>query len=178
MQKIEQAAAALQAIANGIDKTANDAAAAEANAQQIAARAAAHGFLGVAQGMHQVQTILQQLTVQLRTASRHYREAAACVAAAGQERSPEHNIATLSAGQGKAGAAFTGLTAGLHTLADTQRMTATVLHGGQPAPMLARLDAIKQLLVGMAQHGTEARQGLESAISEAKQTGRVGSSGA
>ena len=53
-------------------------------------------------------------------------------------------------------------------------VAAAALQGGQPGPMLGRLDAIRQVLLAVVQHANAAKQHVETALAEAQQVGAEG----
>ena len=57
---------------------------------------------------------------------------------------------------------------------ELRAMTAGALQGGQPGPMLGRLDAIRQVLLAVVQHDNAAKQHVETALAEAQQVGAEG----
>lgn len=177
MPSLETTAAELHAIAASVDKAASDASATAAKAGEVAARAAASGFVGIAQGMHRVQSTVQEAVGLLRTVHSDCREAAGPVVAAAKETSPKETVAVLSAAMAKTEVIVNGLAGVVAKIDEALRMAVAILQGGQPGPLLGMLGEVKQLLVQTIGHTTEAKQHLTAAAAEVKQTGQFGHPG-
>ena len=59
-------------------------------------------------------------------------------------------------------------------IGEIQRQTAAALQGGQPGPMLQRLEAVRQVVLAVVQRCNGAKQQVETAVAEARQTGTAG----
>ncbi len=174
MAGIDAISADLQAMAAGIEQAHTAAAGADARAQEIAARAARSGFAGIAAGMVQVRRAIGEIRTRLTGIGAAVNEAVKPVTAAPQEMSPEQTITVLSPATEKLTAARDGIAATIGKVDQTRRLAATVLHGGQPGPMLTTLDAIKQILDQLTARCDAAQQHLRAAVAEARQIGGQG----
>jgi hypothetical protein len=98
-------------------------------------------------------------------------EATATVAAVPKETSPEQTIGVLAPVQEKVAGVRDGVAVAIAKVEQTKQLTAAVLHGGQPGPMLAMLECIKQALALVVQRAGTAKQQVETAVAEARQVG-------
>jgi len=74
-------------------------------------------------------------------------------------------------------AATLATAATIEKVSETQKLTATVLQGGQPQQLLALLESIKQTLIIVAQHAQGARKELDETLAEVRQAGQSGRPG-
>jgi hypothetical protein len=171
---IENVTGELRAMASGIDRAQANAAGADNTAQEIAARAAGSGFAGIAAGMSGLRRSIAEIRARLAGVGVSLNEAATAVAATPREISPEQTVAALAPAQEKVGGIRDDVVAIIATVEETKRLAAAALHGGQPGPMISALEAVKEILVLVAQRGGTAKQHVETAISAARQTGQQG----
>ncbi len=171
---IEKITGELLAMAAGVDKAQGDAATADARAQEIAARAARSGFTAIAAGVSQVRSAIAEVRARLVSVGGSINEAAAAVVAAPWEMSPEQTIAVLAPVQEKVGGVQDQVAATITKVEETKQVAAAVLRGGQPGPMVSALDAVKQVLVLVAQRAGTAKHGVQTAVGEARQLGGSG----
>jgi hypothetical protein len=174
MSDIDTISNELRAIAAGIDQAQNNAAAADSQAQEIAARTATSGFTGIVAGMSRIRDAITEVRARLTAASGSVAEAAAPVAAAPKQPSPQETITVLASATEKVTAARDGIVTALAKVDETQQLTAAILQGGQPGPMLAALETVKQVLIQVAQRCAAAAQHASAAISAARQAGGQG----
>ncbi|WP_435872830.1 DUF6244 family protein [Micromonospora matsumotoense] len=88
---------------------------------------------------------------------------------------PQETIAALTPVQSAVGAARDAAGSAITRIGETQQLVTTILHGGQPGPLLQALDGIKQVLVQVVARTSGARQAIEAAIAEAQRVGSAGS---
>lgn len=174
MSDIDAITSELRALAAGVDKAQANAAAADSQAQEIAARATRSGFTGIAMGMSRIREAIREVRAGLAGVSRSVSEATAPVAAAPKERSPQQTVAVLTPAAGKIAAARDGIAAAVAKVDEAQRLTAAVLQGGQPGPMLAALEATRKVLIQVAQRCAAANQQVDAASVAARQIGNQG----
>ena len=67
-----------------------------------------------------------------------------------------------------------GVGAVMEAIGKAQQLTNGVLQGGQPGPLLARLDAIRTTMLAVAQHTAQAKEHTTTALAEARKTGDQG----
>lgn len=131
-------------------------------AGQIASRTAAMGFTGIAQRMGGVQRMIQQLHGHVAAVGNAVNEARTPVGKAPDQLSPKDTIDLLSPVEEQIGAIQGGIGAAMEEVGRIHTQTAGALRGGQPGPMLQRLDAIRQVLQTVGQRATTAKQHVES----------------
>ncbi|MFC3504672.1 DUF6244 family protein [Micromonospora krabiensis] len=174
MTQVETIAGELQALRAGAERAQGLAAAADNQAQEIALRAAAAGFTAVAAGMARVRAAIGELRGRLGGLLTTIDEASTATSAVPREATPQDTIAALTpVHQGIVGAREASAATSTH-VGTLQRLVTTVLHGGQPGPMLQTLDGIKQVLALMAQRAGTAEQTVEAAIAAARRLGSAG----
>lgn len=164
----------VRAMTAGVERAQQEAAGADHAAQQIAQRAAASGFLGIAQSMARVRTAIGELRGGVSTVGEAVREAGALVAATPTRPTAQETIAACAPLGEKMDSIRTAVGGCVERVDQAKKLTAAVLHGGEPGPMLGRLDGVRQVLVALAHRVTEAKQHVETALAEAKATGRAG----
>lgn len=174
MSQIEQIISELRTMTTSVDSAQATAAQADGKALEVATRAARMGFVGIAQSVAQVRDAIQEIQARVATIKGSLSEATKPVTAAPQEISPEQSIAMLSPALETINTAATSVAATINKINDTQRLTVRILQGGQPAPMVAALEGIKQILTQVAQRCDVTKQLLGAAIAEARQTGDSG----
>lgn len=174
MANIEDLTGDLDAVRARIARAQDAAAAADTAAEQIASRAAASGFAGIAQNLVRVREAIREICVSVGALGQAAAEARAQVGTAPTQSSPEETINALSPVVHRVGELRQGISAAVEQVDRAKQLAAAALHGGQPGPLLARLDAIRQVLVAVADRAAAARQRAEAV---AVQAGQVGDSG-
>lgn len=164
----------LAAVTTGIGRAQETAAAADNAAGQIAARAAGSGFVGIAHAMARVRDAIKEIHARIAGLGTSVDEARTPVSSAPDQMSPEQTIAVLAPASEKITAIHGGIGATVTKVGEVQQLVAATLQGGQPGPMLGRLDAIKQVLVAVGQRCDAAKQHVETALAEARQVGAAG----
>ena len=150
------------------------AAAADHTAEQIARRAAAAGFAGIAHALTAVRTTIQQTHRQITDLTGQVSHATRPVAAAPKEISPAQTIALLTPAAETITKMQDGIRAAIEHVGKARQQAATALQGGQPGPLLGQLDQIRQVLAQTGQRATTARQHLTATIAQAQQIGQAG----
>ena len=62
----------------------------------------------------------------------------------------------------------------MEAITKAQQLAVAILEGGQPGPMLARLDAIRQTMLAVAERNNQTTQHLTDALAAARTTGDQG----
>lgn len=164
----------LAALTVGVQRALESCAAVDSAAVQIAARATGAGFTGIAQAMSGVRGGVQDLRAQIGTVGVTMAQAHGPVKAAPDQLSPQEEIAVLAPVSEMIATIQGDLLAAITKVAEVQRRTLATLQGGQPGPALARLDAVKQVLVALAQRADLTKQNVAAALAQA---GRLGDEG-
>ena len=130
----------------GVDRAGQAALAGQQVAQAIAQRAAASGFTGVAQSMGRVRDAVGEVRAGIGRLSEAVRSLGVAIASADREPLPQDLINICMSVLGRLGtvhAAIGGCIAGVDR---AKGLASSVLQGGEPGPMLARLEATRQVL--------------------------------
>ncbi|WP_434739347.1 DUF6244 family protein [Micromonospora sp. SH-82] len=174
MSSIEEITGQVRALTTGVERAQSLTAAADRQAQGVAARAAGGGFTAVAAGMAQVRAAIAAIRGGLGRVASAVGEAITATGRVPREATPQESISALApVGQGITGAREAA-TATIGHVDQARHLVGAVLHGGQPGPLLQALDSVKQVLVLLVQGGTNAQQTVEAAISQARQLGSAG----
>ncbi|MEV7230753.1 DUF6244 family protein [Polymorphospora sp. NPDC051019] len=96
------------------------------------------------------------------------------LAAVPRQSTPQETVAMLRPAMEKLNGIHAGVGGCIGQVDQAKQIAAAVLHGGDPGPLLARLDAILQVLAGVGQHVDAVREQIEAAIGEARRTGSSG----
>jgi len=171
---IEKITDELRAMSAGVDKAQANTAVADGIAQKIATRAAGAGFAGIAAGMSGVRNAIGEIRVRIAAAGGSITQAATAVVAAPREMSPEQTIAVLAPVQQTIDVTHAQVAAAVAKVDEAKQLAAAVLRGGQPGPMLSALEAVKQILVLVAQRAGSTKQQVQTGVGEARQTGASG----
>jgi hypothetical protein len=164
----------LQAMAAGVDRSQQEAAAVDHAIEQIAARAVASGFAGITVGLARVREVLGQARSRLTDAGGVLGEASRSVGAVAQQPSPQETITALTPVVAALTAVDGHVTATASAVEDARRLVTAALQGGQPGPTLSRLQQVLQLLATIRTRGAEARGHVETALAQAGQVGDLG----
>jgi Family of unknown function (DUF6244) len=164
----------LQGMAAGVERAQHAAAAADAQAEEVATRAALTGLAGIAIGMQQIRSAVGEIRQRLVNTARGISEATAPVQGASGKPSPQETIALLNSANGQVGAIRDGLAGLIGQVTQIQQQAGAVLQGGQPGPMVSALEQIKQVLAEVTVQSDTTRQALNVAIAQARQLGEQG----
>jgi hypothetical protein len=164
----------LRGLGDGLDRVQQAAAAAGQRAEEIAGRAAALGMMGVAIGVQQVQQQIMEVRQRLGTVDQSISAAVGLVAAAPPRPSPDQVVQALSPAGEQVGSASTGLTGAAQQVEQVQQQAHATLTGGDPGPLVQALGQVKQLALELTQQCTGARQTIDQAIVQVRQTGGLG----
>jgi hypothetical protein len=164
----------LRAMGEGIDRAQQAVAAANARAEEIAARAAMTGFVGISMGVQQVQLSIGEIRQRLMTLARSVEEAAGPVADASGGASPQETVALLNPASEHVSRVRDGVAGLVEQVTQVQQLTGAVLLGGQPGPMLAALDQVKQDLTGVIGQSDLTREAVAAAVAAAQGLGEQG----
>ncbi|MGN9764261.1 DUF6244 family protein [Micromonospora sp. SD12] len=174
MSHIEKITGELRALATGVDRAQALASAADNQAQEVALRAAGAGFAAVAAGLTRVRDGISAVRGGLGGLATTIGEATTTTAAVPQEASPHETITGLTPVQNACDGIRDTAAATIAQVRETRQLVTTVLHGGQPGPLVQSLESITQVLSLVAQRTATARQAVETAIGEARQLGSAG----
>ncbi|MFC8851225.1 MULTISPECIES: DUF6244 family protein [unclassified Micromonospora] len=174
MSHIEKITGELRALLTGVERAQGLAAAADRQAQEVALRAAAAGFVAVAAGVARVRDVIIGLQGGLGSLAGSIGEATRATVAVPNEATPQETIAGLAPVQSAVDSARDAAAGAITGVGEAQQLVAMVLQGGQPGPLLQALDGIKQVLVLVVARTTSARQAVEAAIAQARQLGSSG----
>lgn len=164
----------LQAMAAGVARAQQETAAVDHAVEQIAARAAASGFAGIAVALIRVREVVGQVRARLTAVSGVLGEASHSVAAAPQQPSPQEAITVLTPVVVALTAVDAGVAAAASGVEEGRRLVTAALRGGQPGPTLSRLQQVSQSLAEVRARGVEARQHVDVALAEAAKVGDLG----
>ncbi|GAA0909297.1 hypothetical protein Vau01_105920 [Virgisporangium aurantiacum] len=171
---IEDLTGDFDVISTGLARAQDTAAAAHTAAEQIGSRAAASGFAGIAQNMARVRDAVQEMGESVGALVKTSAETRAQVAAAPKQLSPQETIGALTPVAHRLDEVRQGTSVSIELVNRTRQLVGAALQGGQPGPMLARLDAIRQTLVAVAERVTTAKQHVEAVIARVGQVGDEG----
>ncbi|WP_232290440.1 DUF6244 family protein [Micromonospora sp. ATCC 39149] len=164
----------LQAMAAGVHRAQQQVAAVDHVVEQIAARAVASGFAGIAVGVARVRETTGQVRVRLTSVGEVIAEASRSLAAVPQQPSPQETITALTPLVAALNAADGGVIAAAAAVDEARRLVTAALQGGQPGPTLTRLQQVSQSLMEVRTRGAEARQHVDTALAQARQVGDLG----
>ncbi|MEV0730607.1 DUF6244 family protein [Polymorphospora sp. NPDC050346] len=166
--------AGLQTLTAGNDRAAQETVVVDHAIQQTGIQAAASGFVGVARNLALVRTVIGQIRTALSGMAAVAREAATTLAATPQQPAPQEITATLGAVSGNLNSITDGICRCIGQVDQAKQVTVTVLRGGDPGTLLARLDAIHTVLAAVGQRVAATRHQVEAATAEARSTGSSG----
>src|SRR5262245_59127083 len=174
MSVVESLGTSLGAVGVGLERAQQETIAADHAAEQIATRAAGSGFGGIAQNMARVRAAIQQIGTGIGAVDGRVGEAATVVAATPKQPTPQETRAVLEPLTQQLDGIHAGVGAVMEAIGKAQHLTNAVLQGGQPGPLLARLDAIRTTMLAVAQHTTQAKEHTTTALAEVRKTGDQG----
>ncbi|MEV0732664.1 DUF6244 family protein [Polymorphospora sp. NPDC050346] len=174
MSLLDSIRTGLRVITAGIGRAGQEIVSADHGAQQVALHAAASGFVGIAQSTARVRQVIGQVQAGIGSLAVLAGEATTVLSAVPRQSTPQEAVAMLAPVMEKLNGIHDGVGGCIGQVDQAKQVTAAVLHGGDPGPLLARLDALLQILAGVGQHVNAAREQVVAAISEAR---RAGSSG-
>jgi hypothetical protein len=171
---VESLGADLAAMGAGLGRAQQETAAADSAAEQIATRAAGSGFVGIAASMSRVRAAIREIGTGIGAVTGNVDEAAAAVAAMPKQPTARETIALLDPLMQKLDGIHGGIGVVMAAIGKAQQVANAVLEGGQPGPMLGRLEAIRQTLLAVVQRNNQAKQHATAALAEAHKTGDQG----
>ncbi|MFV2116865.1 DUF6244 family protein [Micromonospora sp. LOL_025] len=174
MSHIEKITGELRALTAGVDRAQALASAADNQAQEVALRAAGAGFAAVAAGLTRVRDGIATVRGGLGSLATTVGEATKSTTAVPQEASPHETITGLTPVHHAVDGIRDTAAATIAQVGQTRQLVTTVLHGGQPGPLVQSLEQITQVLTLVVQRTVTARQAVETAIAEARQLGSAG----
>ena len=174
MSVVESLGTNLGSVDVGLERARNETVAADHAAEQIAIRAAGSGFGGIAQNMSRVRAAIGEIGSGINAVNGRVGEAATVVAATPKQPTPQETVALLEPLTQQLDGIHSGIGAVMEAIGKAQQLTNAVLQGGQPGPLLARLEAIRNTVIAVAQHTTQAKQHTTTALAEARKTGDQG----
>jgi len=173
MSNLEDIAADIRALRTGVDRARTDTAAANHHAEEIIKRAMAAGFGGIAQNLSRVRDAIGEIQAGLARADATINDVDRSVTGAPREPSPEQTITVLNPALHGVTTIRDTIAATISKITDVQRLVASVLDGGTPGPLLARLNDIRQTLIMVSQRCDAGKEHIGAAITQARQTGHA-----
>ncbi|MEO3778212.1 DUF6244 family protein [Micromonospora sp. B11E3] len=171
MSHVEKITGELRALTTGVERAQGLAAAARQQAQEVALRAAGAGFAAVAAGVARVQGAISEIQDGLGGLATSIGAATKTTASVPQQATPQETITGLTPVLDAVDGARDATARVIDQVGEAQRLATLVLQGGQPGPMLAGLESVKQVLTMVLQRTGAARQSVEAAIAEARRLG-------
>ena len=141
------------------------------HANQIAARAAGTGFVGVATAVAGLGGQIKAIGAGLTRAADSGREAVAAVGGVKEQMSPVEANRHLAVAKQKVDGVRPALATVVQQIATVKAKVGVVLQGGQPGPLLARLDAIRQDVTVAAQRSDAVNAKIATTIARGGQLG-------
>ena len=158
----------------GLAKAQEVAVAADHAAQQVVQHAAGSGFAGIAQGLGRIRESIKEIHDRVSALNDPVTQAQTTIAAVPEQATPQETITALTPAHAQLDAVHNGIGAAMTKIDETRQLVAAALQGGQPGPMLTRLDAMKQTLLTVTQVRNTAKQQIETALAEVRKTGDQG----
>lgn len=174
MSQLEKITGELRSMREALREAQTRAAGAAVKSREIATRAAGTGFVGVATALAGLTQKIEQVQAMIGAAGSSVEQSAAAVSAAPPAGAAEQTIAALTPASQQLDRAQQMIGGTVDTVEQARRLTATVLQGGQPGPMLALLESIKQCLTQTAIRGLAATKEMQAGIAEARMLGSLG----
>jgi hypothetical protein len=170
----EAVAVDLAAMSNGLDKARQATAAADDTAQRIATQAAGAGFAGIAQNLSRLRAAIREIQTGIAATGGPVGEASAAIATVPKQATPQEARGVLEPATQKLDDIHAAIAVVMEAITKAQQLAAAALQGGQPGPMLARLDAIRQTMLAVAERNNQARQHVTDALAAARTSGDQG----
>jgi hypothetical protein len=167
----------LHAIGVGVGKALESVAAADQAAQRIGQHAEGSGFVGIAQGLSRVRDSIREISARVSAVNESAKQTQSILANVPEQATPQATVAALTPVQAQLDSVHSGIGAALAKIDETKQLVAATLHGGQPGPMLGRLDTIRQTLLTVTHICNSAKQQFLTAVAEAKEAGGQGNLG-
>lgn len=174
MSVVESLGASLGAVGVGLDRAQQETSAADHAAEQIATWAAGSGFSGIAQSLTRVRAAIREIGTGISAVNGRAGEATALVAATPKQPTPQETRAVLEPLTQQLDGIHSGVGAVMEAIRKAQQLTNAVLQGGQPGPLLARLEAIRNTMLAVARHIAQAKEHTTTALAEVRKTGVQG----
>ena len=174
MSVVESLGTSLNAVGVGLERARQEVAAADHAAEQIATRAAGAGFAGIAQSMSRVRAAIGEIGTGISAVNGRVGETAAVVAATPKQPTPQETRAVLEPLTQQLDGVHSGVGAVMEAIGKAQQLTNAVLQGGQPGPLLARLEAVRNTMLAVARHTAQSKEHTATALAEARKTGDQG----
>jgi hypothetical protein len=137
-------------------------------------RAAAAGYAAIAGQLDAIRKQIHTIHGILDSAATTAKEAGGTVREVTDRMNPTEVASRLSATTAKIDTMRGTLYSAAQQLATTSGNVSQALHGGQPGPMLQRLDLVRQLAAIANQRGGAVKQSIQSALGR---VGQIGGSG-
>jgi transcription antitermination factor NusG len=171
MADVSKIVAALQQSMEGVSKAQNTTQLAGSRAQDLQNRAARTGFRKIAEGMGQVIQRLKRIYQMEAAMLTTLKAAGASVQGVESDTNPKEVVGTLGPVVKQIDGATTDTGAVIAEVDAAKVEVTEALEGGNPAPMLATLDQVKQALTQIANQFGDAKQRTEETMAEARRTG-------
>jgi hypothetical protein len=173
MPELGKIVTVLQQAAEGLGKAQSAAAQVDVRAQQVQSRAARSGFRTVAERTGHCRDHLKRIREMQAGVARTVQSTGNMIQRATEDMSPADVVSTLSPAAERIGSASTGTSAVLAELDGLKSEIAAALKGGQPRPLVALVDQLKQTLTQVVASLGAAKQRTDETIAEARLTGNL-----
>jgi hypothetical protein len=171
---LESLGAELGAVGAGLERAQQETVAADHAAEQIASRAGGTGFAGIAANMSRVRAAIREIGTGIAAANGKVGDATRVAAAAPAQPTPQETASALGPLTQQLDGIHGAVGGVLEAIGKAQQLTNAVLQGGEPGPMLARLNAVRSTMLAVAEHTNQAKAHTTAALAEARKTGDQG----
>jgi hypothetical protein len=165
----------LASMATGAARAAEIAAGADGSAGEIAAHVSELGFTGIAQAMTGVRSVITEIRNRLTALVALIGEVRRPVDDGPHQASPQQTIDLLQPVAEALVDIHDAVGATIVQASDVAQLAARTLRGGQPGPMVGRLNGVRIVLIAVAQQCTHVQTRVEDALMIARQAGVDGS---
>jgi uncharacterized protein YoxC len=162
----------LTQVVAAISRAQEEALGAAEQAMQITMRAAGMGYAAIASQLNAIRQQIQVIHATLGTAATRVGDAGDSVREVNDRMNPTEVTARMTAAVGQLDGMRATLYAAVQQIATTSGNVSQSLHGGQPGPLLQRLDLVRQLAAIAAQRGDGAKASINATISTAGGLGK------
>ncbi|MFB6394986.1 DUF6244 family protein [Polymorphospora lycopeni] len=174
MSPVEGIGDKLRSMTEGITRTLEAITAADNIAGQMVEDVARSGFTHIGHGIVQLRAAVRELQARVAALGESINTTRTRVAQIPDQPSPQEIISVLTPVLDALTAMRNGIGATITKATEVQYLAIDLLRGGQPGPILACLDAVKQLLARTGQRGDATKVHAEALLSEARKTGGAG----
>jgi hypothetical protein len=164
----------LAAVAAGTAQARELLAEAVAATGRIAGHTAASGFTGIAQNMNRIRAAIGESHRQVAGVAAAVDTVRALAAQVPEQSSSRDAIATLGPVRARSDDVSAAVAAAIATVGAVRTQVAAALRGGEPGPMLRRLDTVGHVLAAVHERCGLIERHVAAAVGAAGQVGAVG----